>query len=652
MGLIKQYSRISHHTLSQANTSTGDPEPFTVPLSEDFTDGSWTPRDLALSEIGVVEDEKRIFIRVDNEIREFLTGPVGGIVPGNSTDVIINLGGEFYADGGFQYDPTGDRQLNIFTGNSVMQMGLVQAGTFTFPGAGFTYDGVGDVYFQDGYIDPGYVVGGNDQKASGFFAGDLTTVGGLDYAWQAGYRDLATQEQSLVGGQPGQANIIVKDPTNLGIRVQVTDLLHETTIDKTAAQYNVLHPESKIQLGSALVGSIVLPRGAILVYEGSDPDKFSGFVTGDFSTLGQTDYQWGAGYTDFASDETSTVVGRPGELSIVVKDPTNLGVRVDITDLLHETILDQPAAQYNILHPYGRLQLGEFNYGTFIVPKGVALAYTDGSGTELTGFYAGDLTTLSGIDRSWTAGYRNTADATAYNIEGDPTRVIINAKDPIGAGTQTDITELEFTINLNNSGAVFRVKDAIGDNGLAVSDVGVVKISDAYELPDTSGTAGYQVITDGTNWVYSNQPRYINYFEFGVGTVTNIGTTNVWQKLNAVTTQGFTNNGLVHTNNRIENTGDIGIFKAEAIISAEMANNNQEIHLAFFKDDGTGFAIIPCSEQRIVATGGVSGRKFLIPIQCLVQLDTGDKLEVWIKNATSTSDATLDNLNMILNELK
>jgi len=545
MGLIKQYSRISHHTLSQANISTGDVAPFTVPLSEDFTDGTWTARDLALSEIGVVEDEKRVYIRINNEIREFLTGPVGGIVPGNSTDVIINLGGEFYADGGFQYDPTGSRQLNIFTDNSIMQMGQVDAGLFTFPGAGFTYDGAGEVYFQDGYIDPGYAVGGADQKSSSFFAGNLTSVGGLDYAWQAGYRDLATQEQSIIGGQPGQANIIVKDPSNLGIRVQVTDLMHVTTIDKTAAQYTVSHPENLIELGQVTYGGVQIPRGA-------------------------------------------------------------------------------------------------------------GISYSGGNAQETSGFFAGDLSTLGGINLSWVAGYRDTSTGAAYNIAGEPGEVTLVARDAAGDGIEANITNLEWDIRLEKPGAVFKVTSANTGTGTAIeaNDAGVVTISNSYELPDNSGTAGYQVITDGTNWVYSNQPRYVNYFEFGVGTVTNIGTTNVWQKLNAVTTQGFTNNGLVHTNNRIENTGATGIFKAEAIVSAEMANNNQEVHLAFFKDDGSGFAIIPCSEQRIVASGGSSGRMFLIPIQCLVQLDTSDKLEVWIKNATSTSDATLENLNMILNELK
>ena len=351
MGLIKQYSRISHHTLSQANLSTGNPEPFTVPLSEDFTDGSWTPRDLALSEIGVVEDEKRIFIRIDNEIREFLTGPVGGIVPGNSTDVIINLNGEFYADGGFQYDPTGDRQLNVFTGNSVMQMGLVSVGTNVLPGVALLYDGAGEVYFQDGYIDPGYVVGGADQKVTAFFAGDLTSMSGLDYAWQAGYRDLATQEQSFVAGQPGYATILVTDAAGLGADLQITDISHILSLNKPSSQYNVLHPESAIQLGQANYGNVIIPRAAALWYDGggvTGGGPVSGFFAGDLSTLGGIDLSWVAGYRDTNTSEAYNIAGEPGEVTIVARDSAGDGIETNITDLEFRVRLEKTGAEFNI----------------------------------------------------------------------------------------------------------------------------------------------------------------------------------------------------------------------------------------------------------------------------------------------------------------
>jgi len=68
MSLITQYSRISHHTLSISGL-TGSTT-FSVPSTEDFTDGSWTIYDLALSEIGVDEDRGRAFIRIGSDVKE------------------------------------------------------------------------------------------------------------------------------------------------------------------------------------------------------------------------------------------------------------------------------------------------------------------------------------------------------------------------------------------------------------------------------------------------------------------------------------------------------------------------------------------------------------------------------------------------------
>lgn len=65
--LVKQYSRISHHTLAGLTGST-----FSVPTQEDFTDSTtpWTIYDLALSEFGVNEADKKLYIRIADEIKE------------------------------------------------------------------------------------------------------------------------------------------------------------------------------------------------------------------------------------------------------------------------------------------------------------------------------------------------------------------------------------------------------------------------------------------------------------------------------------------------------------------------------------------------------------------------------------------------------
>lgn len=94
MGLVTQYSRLLHHTITGASGST-----FSVPSSEDFTDGSWTAYDLNLSEIGVNETDQKAYIRIGSGIKEFqFTGTGSGttIYADNGltlTGATISLGG-------------------------------------------------------------------------------------------------------------------------------------------------------------------------------------------------------------------------------------------------------------------------------------------------------------------------------------------------------------------------------------------------------------------------------------------------------------------------------------------------------------------------------------------------------------------------------
>lgn len=434
MGLIKQYSRISHHTISAIDVPTGSPiiindAPFTVPPGEDFTDGTWYATDLALSEIGVLEQNKTAWIRINDEVREIMTASAGVLVPGNSTQIIFNLDGELTSDPGLIYDPEGNRSFQAIIGTAGIQLGSAQYGNFIIPGAGLWYDG-GD-YFQGQYVDPNYIA-----------------------------------------------------------------------------------PDGKV-----------------------------------------------------------------------------------------------------------------------------------------SGFYAGDISTLGGIDFSWTAGYRNTDNSEAYNIAGEPGEITIVARDTLGDGIEANITDLDWNIRLENTGAKFRVTGSNGNPGISVNDANVVKISDAYELPALSGPADYMVISDGTDWVYSPQPRYSEYFDVTSGSITTFAVVDTWTKLETITVQGLSNNGLVHTNNRIENTGAPGIFKATAFLSASIGVPNQRIHMAYFLDEGLGFGIVPSSEQiglRMVGVGDDLG----ISIQCLVELQTGSYLEIWIKNVSNTNSVTCGRLNNILTELK
>lgn len=140
------------------------------------------------------------------------------------------------------------------------------------------------------------------------------------------------------------------------------------------------------------------------------------------------------------------------------------------------------------------------------------------------------------------------------------------------------------------------------------------------------------------------KPAYINYFDFDSDSVTTITTADTWVKLNSDTTSLFSRNGLVHTNNRVTNTGGKRVFKLEGIISVAAGNNN-EIHAAFFKND----VIHPCSEQSTITNSG--NKVNALPFHCLIELDTNQYIEVWVKNKLSTTDITLGNVNVIVTEI-
>lgn len=67
--IITQYSRLSHHTLSTTGATA-----FSVPLNEDFTDGTWTTTDLALSEFGVLEGHDELYVRIGDNIHQVNLG--------------------------------------------------------------------------------------------------------------------------------------------------------------------------------------------------------------------------------------------------------------------------------------------------------------------------------------------------------------------------------------------------------------------------------------------------------------------------------------------------------------------------------------------------------------------------------------------------
>jgi hypothetical protein len=180
----------------------------------------------------------------------------------------------------------------------------------------------------------------------------------------------------------------------------------------------------------------------------------------------------------------------------------------------------------------------------------------------------------------------------------------------------------------------------LSKDGTIMARISTTGLTDTrkYVLPDENGKLATR------EWVLNNK-SFINYFEFSGNAVTTIVASDTWYKLaTSGTTSLFSRNDLVHTNNRVTNTGDTKVFKIEGIISIS-AGNNQEIHAAFFKNDN----LYPCSEQTILLSG--TGKSSALPFHCLVELEQNDYIEVWVKNATGTTNITLSNVNVIITEM-
>lgn len=172
--------------------------------------------------------------------------------------------------------------------------------------------------------------------------------------------------------------------------------------------------------------------------------------------------------------------------------------------------------------------------------------------------------------------------------------------------------------------------------------VGMQELSDLDHVVRYSDLEAY-ILAKADSDEY--KPSYMNYFDFSSASDTTFVSSGTFCKLVTETTLGFSRNGLVHSNNRVTYTGSgTKIFNINGILSASGSTNNK-IHAAIFKNG----ALWPCSEQD--TTVGTGAAQFNIPFQCLVSLESGQYIEVWVKNNSGTNKITLDNVNVLIVEM-
>jgi hypothetical protein len=123
MAIITQNSRISHHTITTSGNT------FSVPPTEDFTTGTWTKEDLALSEIGIDQFQEKAFIRIGSNIKEINLSPLPFSVGGSANSIQFNNGGLF----------SGTSNLT-FINNTGTTSSLNLVGSQTISGSNFTFN--------------------------------------------------------------------------------------------------------------------------------------------------------------------------------------------------------------------------------------------------------------------------------------------------------------------------------------------------------------------------------------------------------------------------------------------------------------------------------------------------------------------------------
>jgi hypothetical protein len=97
MAKIEQYSRLINHGITTAGA------PFSVPTSNDHSDGTWLATDLYIGEIGINVTDDTVFMRTNNGIIQIATGTSSGSTSSTSGVFLYNapnieIGSTYSAD--------------------------------------------------------------------------------------------------------------------------------------------------------------------------------------------------------------------------------------------------------------------------------------------------------------------------------------------------------------------------------------------------------------------------------------------------------------------------------------------------------------------------------------------------------------------------
>ena len=132
------------------------------------------------------------------------------------------------------------------------------------------------------------------------------------------------------------------------------------------------------------------------------------------------------------------------------------------------------------------------------------------------------------------------------------------------------------------------------------------------------------------------------YYMMGNTTPTDIVTTDVDVKVAGTTTIGANVARFTNGNNRLTyGAGRTRLFQFTAVGNEALGGNNHQYAFSFHKNG------VRVDESEKIITADSSGRTSTFVIQAVIELETGDYVEVWVRDKTGTTDVTVSYLNVI-----
>lgn len=247
-------------------------------------------------------------------------------------------------------------------------------------------------------------------------------------------------------------------------------------------------------------------------------------------------------------------------------------------------------------------------------------------------------------------------NSKGLNITGSVGTVGIDNSLFVGDGASGNI------IYLDSSTTITRRFRTIYSSIVATSSTVGINVDTSATIPvegyilDTVNFSGGGTYLSGIDYT-DNKTRFVNckgientaeignYYMLDNTVSTTISATDTPVKISGSTTVNSINQKFSHTDNKLTYTGAlIRDFQISANASFT-SGNNQVIGLYVAKNG----SVIASSEMYATTSG--SGRAESINCQTIIEMSQNDYIEMWVENSTSTSNITVEYLNVIVKSL-